>query len=105
MRVDILARAKEIFSATTVYGEAYECDGVTVVPAAVVYGGGGFGVGNPRLTEGGGFGMMSRPVGAFVIANGEVRWQPAVDVTHLLATLIIGCLLVARKRSKQRKKV
>jgi hypothetical protein len=30
--------------------------------------------------RGGGFSVSSRPVGAFVIKDGEVKWQPALDL-------------------------
>lgn len=88
-------------SARTVFGEPYERDGVTIVPAAVVYGGGGLGVGSTHLKEGGGFGMVARPVGAFVIRGGEVRWQPSVDVTRLLLAVVLGFFLT-RRRLRQR---
>jgi uncharacterized spore protein YtfJ len=97
---DVLTR---FLSARTVYGEPYERDGVTIVPAAVVYGGGGLGVGNRHLKEGGGFGVVARPAGAFVISGGEVRWQPAVDVTRLALALVLGGVLLFR-RSQQREK-
>lgn len=100
---DVLTR---FLSARTVYGEPYERDGVTIVPAAVVYGGGGLGIGSAHLKEGGGFGVVARPAGAFVIRDGEVRWQPAVDVTKLVAAGLLGlaAVLHSRMRSQQRKK-
>jgi uncharacterized spore protein YtfJ len=78
-----------------VFGQPYERDGVTVIPAAVVYAGGGGGGGSSagpddqRPAEagpqglGGGLGIVARPVGAFVIKDGEVRWQPAFDLTRV----------------------
>jgi hypothetical protein len=41
----------------------------------------------------------ARPLGAFVIRNGRVRWRPALDVSRLLTTaeLVVGGVLVARR--------
>jgi uncharacterized spore protein YtfJ len=30
-----------------------------------------------------GYGVRARPVGAFVIKDGDVRWEPAIDATRL----------------------
>ncbi|MBB3083615.1 hypothetical protein [Geodermatophilus sabuli] len=40
-----------------------------------------------------------RPLGAFVVRDGRVRWRPAVDVTRLLTTaeLVVGGVLAARQ--------
>ena len=43
--------------------------------------------------EGGGFGVVARPAGAYVIKDGRVRWRPAVDVNLLFAT--IGAVAIA----------
>jgi uncharacterized spore protein YtfJ len=76
-----LQDARDAMSVKRVYGDPYEKDGVTVIPAAAVRGGGGGG-GGPQGTGGGvGFGLTARPVGAYVIKDGAVRWEPAVDAT------------------------
>jgi hypothetical protein len=31
-----------------------------------------------------GFGVSSRPVGAFVIKGGDVRWEPALDLNRVI---------------------
>jgi uncharacterized spore protein YtfJ len=93
---NLLARARESFDARMVFGEPVEKDGVTVIPAARIAGGGGGGNGDDRQGrrgEGGGLGLIARPVGAYVIKNGEVWWQPAVDVNRIIATL--GAVAVA----------
>jgi hypothetical protein len=76
-----------------VYGEPYEKDGMTIIPAAAVRGRmGGRSVrteGQPDRTRGG-FGMTARPVGVFVVQNGTLRWQPAFDVDGLLGTALAG---------------
>jgi uncharacterized spore protein YtfJ len=43
--------------------------------------------------EGGGFGVSARPAGAYVIKDGRVWWQPAVDVNRLFAS--IGVVVIA----------
>jgi uncharacterized spore protein YtfJ len=85
MRVDdLLEGARDAITAGRVYGEPIERDGVTVVPAAAVRGGGGGG-GDAEDNGGGGFGLAARPLGAWVIRDGDVSWRPAVDLTRLAA--------------------
>jgi uncharacterized spore protein YtfJ len=85
-----------------VYGDPYEKDGVTFVPAAVVRGGGGAGEGEDASSStgsGGGFGLMARPVGAYQIKDGEVTWVPAADTTKVIIfaqVVAIVALLVLR---------
>src|SRR3954447_23083581 len=78
---------ERLTGANRVYGEPYEKDGVTVIPVSVVRAGGGFGSGSnsdsKEAGEGGGGGVVARPVGAYVIRDGRVRWEPAVDVTRI----------------------
>jgi uncharacterized spore protein YtfJ len=84
---DTLSKAQDAITVKRVYGEPYERDGIVFIPAAEVRGGAGGGGGqNPEADasgSGGGFGIDARPVGAYVIADGEVRWSPAVDVNRL----------------------
>lgn len=41
----------------------------------------------------------ARPMGAFVVRDGRVRWHPVVDVTKVITTaeLVVGGVLVARR--------
>ena len=81
-------------AAGKVFGEPIHHEGVTVLPvAAVATGGGGGGGSAPsrkgddaaaQTGEGGGFGLMAKPAGAFVIKEGSVRWRPAVDVNRMI---------------------
>jgi uncharacterized spore protein YtfJ len=75
---ELLRGAREAVAAGLVYAGPVERDGVTVIPAALVLGGGGGG-GDSDNNGGGGFGVVVRPVGAYVIRGDEVQWQPAVD--------------------------
>jgi uncharacterized spore protein YtfJ len=87
-----ISAAQDSLTARRVYGDPYERDGVTVIPAAAVQGGGGGGGSEQgdRSDGGSGFGLTARPVGAYVIRDGEVRWQPAFDLTRT----ILGCQLL-----------
>jgi uncharacterized spore protein YtfJ len=68
-----------------VFGEPIERDGVMLVPVARVRGGAGGGSGGPPGEEGtgGGGGIDATGLGVFVVKDGKVTWQPAVDVTKL----------------------
>jgi uncharacterized spore protein YtfJ len=85
----MIDEARDIITVKRVFGDPYEKDGVTIIPAATVQGGGGGGGGEgpsgQGKGEGGGFGLSARPAGAYVINNGEVTWQPAVDVNRVVA--------------------
>jgi uncharacterized spore protein YtfJ len=88
---DVLNRVREVATVRQVFGEPYERDGTLVVPVARVRGGGGGGgcgdgaegSGKPGRCEGGGFGVDARPLGVYVIRDGKVSWQPAVDVSRI----------------------
>lgn len=104
MKVDeILATAKDSMTAKRVYAEPVERDGATVIAAAAISGGAGGGGGADKEGQegsGGGFGVGAKPVGAYVIKNGEVRWQPAVDVNRMMVMLgvVVVTALVAAAR-------
>ncbi len=92
---ETIEQAKDAMTVKRVYGDAYEKNGVTVIPAARVQGGAGGGGGEGPQGQGGGsgsgFGMNAKPVGAFVIRGDDVAWRPAVDVNRV----ILGAQLVA----------
>ncbi|WP_439657811.1 spore germination protein GerW family protein [Lentzea sp. HUAS TT2] len=104
MKIDeLIANVKDSVDAKKVYAEPCERDGVTVIPAASVSGGTGGGTGRDEKGqegEGGGFGISAKPTGAYVIKDGEVTWQPAIDVNRLIATagaVAVVALLVAAR--------
>lgn len=113
---EILADAGKSLGVRRIYGEPYEKNGVTVIPAARVMGGAGGGgadatadtsTGAPATGSGGGFGMSGGPVGAFVIKGDEVKWLPAVDVNRMMLgfqVAIVVFFLVLRSISKTRAK-
>jgi len=89
-----IGKAEESFTVRRVFGEPFEKDGVTVIPAARVQGAVGGGGGQAPGGEGGtgtGFATNTKPFGVFVIKDGEVGWRPAVDVNRM----ITGCQVVA----------
>ena len=103
---EILGGARDAITVRRVYGEPIEQDGVTIVPAAAVRGGGGGG-GDTEGNGGGGFGVSARPVGAYVIREGEVRWRPAVDVNRLMLgwQIVSGlAVLVAARLARRRRR-
>ena len=105
--VQLVAAAREALTVRRVFGEAYERDGVTIIPAAVLRGGVGGGAGadeHGQQGEGGGFGLVARPVGAYVVRDGEVRWRPAFDLNRtigLVATVGLAWLLTSGRRARR----
>lgn len=123
-------------AASRVFGTPVEKDGVLILPVAVVTGGGGggsgsgsgpagagaqakqagddsFGAGSADDDvkgegegSGGGFGFSARPAGVYVLRNGQVSWQPAVDVNKIVLggqLVLVAALLVTRSILKRRR--
>jgi uncharacterized spore protein YtfJ len=108
---ETIEQARDVMTVRRVYGEPYEKNGVTVIPAARVQGGagGGSGEGPGGTGSGGGsgFGVNAKPVGAFVVKGDDVVWRPAVDVNRVILgaqIVAILALLVARSVVKTRAK-
>jgi uncharacterized spore protein YtfJ len=106
---DVIAQARDTMTVKRVFGEPYEKDGVTIIPAARVQGGAGGGSGDDPQGQGSGsgFGMTARPVGAFIIRGGELSWRPAVDVNRIILggqVVVIIALLTVRAIIKARAK-
>jgi uncharacterized spore protein YtfJ len=109
-----IAGARDAITVQRVFGDPIERDGILVIPAAAVRGGGGGGGGNGtqptgEIGEGSGFGfgLDARPAGAFVIEDGEVRWERAVDRPREIATYVAAgalALLVLRIVLRPRRK-
>ena len=101
--------AKDAITVRRVFGDAYEKDGVTVIPAARVQGGAGGGSGEGPEGQGRGsgtgFGVNAKPAGVFVVRGDDVSWRPAVDVNKVILggqIVAILALLVARSIAKSR---
>ena len=97
--VSNLDAVKDVITVQRVFGEPTHVDGVTVLPVAVVRGGGGAGGGGGSMPDenqrgegaGLGFGINARGIGVYAVKNGDITWQPAVDVTRI----VLGAQLVA----------
>lgn len=97
---------RQALSARTVYGDAVERDGVTVIPAATVFGGGGLGAneaapdGATPSGGGGGYGLVAWPSGAIEIRGDAVRWHRTFDATWLVVTTLwVGLAAIKAVRS------
>jgi uncharacterized spore protein YtfJ len=109
---ELLERASDDLNVKRVYGEPVERDGVTVIPVARVLGGGGGGSGTKgeESGSGGGFGGWAKPVGVYVIRDGKVSWQPALDINRIILggqlaviTLFLVVRSVAHRRSGRKR--
>ena len=80
---EILGGARDAMTVKRVFGDPIESEGVMIVPVAKVGGGGGGG-GDDTNNGGAGFGLTARPVGAYVIKDGEVTWKPAIDPVRII---------------------
>jgi uncharacterized spore protein YtfJ len=94
---ELLRGAQDAITVKRVYGEPVETEGVTILPAAAVRGGGGGG-GDAEHNGGGGFGLQARPVGAWVIRDGDAAWSPAVDVNRIVVFAFLLGLAFALRR-------
>lgn len=86
---DLINKIEEALTVRRAFGDPISQDGVLVVPAARVSGGGGAGRGDTEKTDkpegtGGGFGLGVTPAGAFVIRDGRAHWRPAVNVNRII---------------------
>jgi uncharacterized spore protein YtfJ len=110
---EVITQARDTLTVKRVFGDPYEKDGVTVIPAARIQGGAGGGGGEgPEghgKGSGSGFGVNARPVGAFLIKGDDVSWRPAIDlnkvilgaqVVAVVALLTIRTIVKARNRSR-----
>jgi uncharacterized spore protein YtfJ len=128
---NLLAKVADNLSVRRAFGDAYEKDGMLIIPVALVAGGGGGGTGhnrrgdpaagpdNPaesadaahdgtpqdsgRTEAGGGFGGLVLPSGVYVVHGDQVRWVPAVDVTITVLASLTLVRLLARTWTRQRK--
>jgi uncharacterized spore protein YtfJ len=105
----ILATAQDAMSVKRVFGEPFRKDGVTIIPAARVWGGAGGGLQDRRGSvpggHGGGFGIRAKPSGAYVVRGENVRWVPAVDANQIVAgfqALALVVFLLRRRRHRGR---
>ncbi|WP_327084917.1 spore germination protein GerW family protein [Nonomuraea sp. NBC_01738] len=94
--MELVDKTKDSATVKRVFGEPIHHGDVTVIPVARVTQGGGGGMGKsegdqPGEGGGGGFGLGATPAGVYVIKDGDVRWQPAIDVNRI----VVGGQIVA----------
>jgi hypothetical protein len=109
---ELISGALDVMSVKRVYGEPYEKNGLTVIPAAIVGGLGGNatdGKEGAKASQERGFGLMARPSGAWIIDDGQVTWRPAIDVNRIVlggqiiaftAIFMAGRILLARAQHR-----
>ena len=113
---EVVQQARQEMLGRRVYSEPYERNGITVILASRVQGGGGGGAGQEGEASerrgqsgwGGGFGLSASPVGAFVIRGDDVRWIPAFDLNKVVAggqLVAVVALLTLRRFIKSRGRV
>ena len=111
--LDKLGAVKDTMTVSRVFGESYQVDGATIVPVATVRGGGGGGGGEGTAPGGEGtgtgaglgFGVIVRPLGVYIVKDGEMSWQPAIDVMRVVVggqLLALAAILALRRRRKRR---
>lgn len=101
---EFLPHFAESFTARRVYSEPHTANGITIITAAAVRGGGGMGR-EASDHEGGGMGLSARPVGAYIVRNGRVTWKPAFDLSRvvlrgqlvMLSALVIAGIVLGRR--------
>lgn len=102
----LLSQVRDSITVQRVFGEAIERNGVTVLPVARVQGGGGGGDKQvEQRGQGAGFGLSARPAGVYVIRQGNVTWQPAVDINRIVLggqLVAVVLFLVARSIARSR---
>ena len=111
MNVDeMLTGARDVLTVKRVYGDPIERDGILVIPAAKVSGGGGGG-GDKEHNGGGGFGVSAKPAGAWIIRDGQVDWEPAIDATRIATMAMLVAIVflwtvraIAKANAKARMK-
>jgi uncharacterized spore protein YtfJ len=110
--LDKLGAVKDTMTVSRVFGESYQVDDVTIVPVATVRGGGGGGGGEGTAPGGEGtgtgaglgFGVIVRPLGVYIVKDGEVSWQPAIDVLRMVVggqLLALAPILALRRRKRR----
>lgn|SRR5512146_664731 len=110
---ELISGARDAVTGRRVYGEPYEKNGLTVIPAAIIRGGAGAGAGQQGDEDaggaGGGFGIVARPVGAWVIRGDRATWKPAIDVNRIVlggqivalaSVFTLGRVLATRRRHR-----
>jgi len=110
--MEVVGQSKDSATVKRVFGDPIQQGDVTVIPVARITHGGGGGMGSGQDDKGesgsgsgGGYGVVATPAGVYVIKDGEVRWQPALDVNRIvLGGQILGIVLLLTVRSIMRRR-
>lgn len=85
---ELLSKVTDNLTVGRVFGDPIQHGEILIVPVARIRGGAGGGSGTGATKEesgsGGGGGFDAAPAGVFVVKNGSVSWQPALDVTRIV---------------------
>jgi len=111
---EVTSAARHVMSVKRVYGEPYEKNGLTIIPAAIVGGVAGGAGGDQTVDQSGerAFGLMARPSGAWILQGDQVTWKPAIDVNRIVlggqiiaftAIFMAGRILLARSTGSRSK--
>jgi uncharacterized spore protein YtfJ len=101
---ELMEGHRDAITVKRVFGEPFQKNGTTVIPAAKILGGTGGGSGESPdgkgQGSGSGFGLAGKPAGAYVISGDSVRWQPAIDADRLIAgvLILIGLTITLKMR-------
>jgi len=116
----LLGRIGDSISGHKSFGPSYEKDGILIIPVAYVFGGGGGGESdepvqpgkdktekpetNQKKGSGGGYGLVTWPIGAYVVQDGQVRWVPVIDPAMMMTSgaLAIAVVLKSLRRKRRR---
>ena len=93
-------------SASLIYGDPVERDGVTVIPVAsakfMIGGGGGTDPGKAQEGSGGGGGGTVTPVGYIELKDGRSRFVPNIHPARMFGlvccSVLAGIAIIARRR-------
>jgi uncharacterized spore protein YtfJ len=116
----LLGRIGDSISGHKSFGPAFEKDGILLIPVAYVFGGGGGGESdepaqpgkdkpdkaesNQKKGSGGGYGLVTWPIGAYVVQDGQVRWVPAIDPAMMMTSGALAIAVVVRSLRRKRRR-
>ncbi|HET9781195.1 MAG TPA: hypothetical protein VFR33_05395 [Candidatus Dormibacteraeota bacterium] len=85
-----IEEAQAAMTVKRAFGEPFQVNGLTILPAARVGGGAGGGA------MGSGFGLSSRPMGVYVIDDKDAHWVP-IDTPNPIVGLLTAPILAVRR--------
>ena len=116
----LLGRIGDSISGHKSFGPAFEKYGILLIPVAYVFGGGGGGENDepapsgkdkpdkPESSQkkgsGGGYGLVTWPIGAYVVQDGQVRWVPAIDPAMMMTSGALAIAVVVRSLRRKRRR-